>query len=170
MFLIRLENGQEAQVDCEHYRMKDDIVRTSLSDPAVNVADTSCLIAFRVTQIGKPLKPIATALEDISCIGQIAEGITAMITASRPSSDELVVNEGLRIYPTLPRQADVSAVRALIEAAKAVEGPPRRLFFARIEGALTLVDTRMIYKAPRARKSNPSPTVPHAPSEAPTAE
>jgi hypothetical protein len=144
-FMIALVSGQTAAVDLgTSERMKEVVVRPALTDPQVKPQEPGdYLIVFKVKEPGKPFKPDAILVHEIIQMGNNGRGQIA-----------LLLSDGKVAYPTVALN-DLPKAQALLKSARIAPGNSRRLFFARVDGELQLLETSEIR---RSRSSQPPNT------------
>ncbi len=151
-FQLVLTGQQLAQVDCPIDRIEPAIVRSALRDRRI-AAPGSFIICFRVKEARKPLKPEAVPVSSIKRVVRYGTGLIGF-----------ELENGNTAYPTVQLDYSPEIVESLVMGAKRTAGMSRRLFCARVNEVLTLVEASEIYKAPKQPGDRPS-----RPSEIPDA-
>lgn len=163
VFSVSLEGGRRAEIDLPSRRMHESVMRPSLNDPQVKPREAGDhIIVFRVKEAGKdkPLKPDAVLVADINVNKMGNNGLGHIAIA---------LDDGRVVYPTIAIE-DLAVGRRLLQEAQANPGANRRLFFARVEGELKLVDTRDVRKPPKAPRPSKPPQTQERPSAAPESQ
>lgn len=157
-FVVSLNDGRTAEVALGNSkRMVETIVRPALTNPQVRPpGEGDYLIVFKVKDVGgKPFKPEAVPIREVVRMDNNGQGQVALVLLS-----------GMIAYPTVALN-DLSKAQALLEHAQKAPGKNRRLFFARVDGELRLLETSEIQRSrmsrpPDTRPSTPSPEAPDA--------
>lgn len=143
-FEVPLTRDRVARVDCAIERLDPHIVRCALGDNNISVPGTF-IICFGVKEAGKVLKPEAIPVSSIKSVTRSPMGLIA-----------LQLDDDRMVIPTVPRDYHPAIVESLLRLAQQTPEKPRRLFFARVNEELLLIDANEVCKLPKKLDERPS--------------